>query len=69
MEGCDNIGEGASWGAAADPLAPSDGGAAAAAAGSGGVVDNRSSPAVERLVLVSQSRHRRFTPKMAHRSR
>ena len=76
MEGCDSIsgnnngvGEGASWGGAADPSAPSDGGAATAAAGSGGVVDNTSSPAAERLVLVSQPQHRRFTPKMAHRSR
>ena len=51
MEGGDNVGganndvgEGASSGAAADPSTPSDG--AAAAAGGGGVVDN-SSPVVE----------------------
>ena len=53
MEGGDNVGgsnndvgEGASSVAAADPCAPSDGAAAAAAAGGGGVVDN-SSPVVE----------------------
>ena len=42
-----DVGEGASSGAAADPSAPSDGAAAAAAAGGGGVVDNNSSPVVE----------------------
>ena len=53
MEGgddvCDannDVGEGASSGAAADPSAPSDGAAAAAATGGGGVVDN-TSPVVE----------------------
>ena len=53
MEGGDNVGganndlgEGASSGAATNPSAPSDGAAAAAAAGGGGVVDN-SSPVVE----------------------
>ena len=43
-----DVGEGASSGAAADLFAPSDDGAAvAAAAGGGGVVDNNSSPVVE----------------------
>ena len=38
-----DVGEGASSGAATDPSAPSDGAAAAAADGDGGVVDNSSS--------------------------
>ena len=41
-----DVGEGASSGAAADPFAPSDGATATAAGGGGSVVDN-SSPVVE----------------------